>query len=192
MAIVQCVNHHYYDDALNTSCPYCDNETNTAVLYEQSEKEDNTVLIPNGDNTSRPMDAMETQGYGESVQEYEKTIGIFLDANENILTVGWLVCTKGLAKGKSFPLHAGRNFAGRSLDMDIVLPDEATVSRSKHFSVVYDPKSVQYYLVADGASVYINDVPLSDQCELTDGDEITAGDCTFVFVPFCKEGRVWE
>lgn len=188
MAIVQCSNNHYYDDKRNTVCPYCEklNAQNASVnvLNEQltsyldvSEIDDNAQL---------------TEGYREDVSEFEKTIGIFTDETQNLLTVGWLVCTSGAVKGKSYVIHPGRNFAGRSEYMDIVLSDDNTLAREKHFSIVYDPKSIAFYLVSGSGHTYVNGKMVSSEKEIVEGDVVRAGQSEYIFIPFCKEGRDWN
>ena len=39
---------------------------------------------------------------------------------------------------------------------------------------------------------YINGKAVNQECLLEDGDLISVGDSEYVFVPFCKKGRVWE
>lgn len=189
MAIIQCPNNHYYDDKRNHTCPYCE-KLNASRAPEVSLNEQMTsYVIPALDDDD---DVQLTEGYGEAVSEYEKTIGIFVDETHNQLTTGWLVCVSGATKGKSYAIHSGRNFAGRSLDMDIVLSDDAAVMENKHFAVVYDPKSVAFYLVCGEGHTYVNGEPASEQVQLVDNDEIQVGKSKFVFVPFCKKGREWD
>ena len=186
MAIVQCENHHYYDDSKNTECPYCLKMRTEPASNELGEQL--TSYYSEYDDT----DGQRTEAYDESVSEYDRTIGIFVDETQNELTVGWLVCLNGFAKGKSHVVHSGRNFAGRSLDMDIVLQDDDKISRDRHFSIVYDPKSIVFYLVSGEGHTYLNDEVVSAECELKDGDVIKAGESRYIFVPFCKKGREWE
>lgn len=73
--------------------------------------------------------------------------------------VGWLVCTEGVNKGTDYRLHQGRNFVGRSSEMDVCILGDNTVSRSSHAIVVYDPRS-NVYLAQPGSSkelFYVND-----------------------------------
>lgn len=189
MAIVQCENHHYYDDKRDASCPYCakmaDSSTETDDIREQ--------LTSYADFATMEDDAQLTEAYGENVGEYDKTIGLFTDGDtQNVCTVGWLVCVNGPARGKSYPLHAGRNFAGRSPDMDMVLSDDKAISRDKHFSIVYDPRGVRFYVVAGCGQTYWNQQAVLEEQEIRDGDEIVAGESHYIFVPFCREGRVWD
>ena len=188
MAIVQCPNNHYYDDKRNSTCPYCE-KMNNAVTADAGVNEQLTSYI---DPVEIDDNVQLTEGYGEAVTEFEKTIGIFIDETQNILTVAWLVCVDGLEKGKSYVIHSGRNFAGRSQDMDIVLSDDNSIAREKHFSIVYDPKSIAFYLVSGSGHTYVNGEAISSEKALVDGDVIQAGQSKYMFVPFCKEGREWN
>lgn len=189
MAIIQCPNNHYYDDKRNHTCPYCEKMHATAVSAEDLNEQMTSYIAPVPDDDD---DVQLTEGYGEAVGEYDKTIGIFVDETHSQLTTGWLVCVGGPTKGKSYTLHSGRNFAGRSLDMDIVLSDDPSVVEDKHFAVVYDPKGVEFYLVCGEGHTYVNAEAVSEQVLLADNDEIQAGQSRFLFVPFCRKGREWN
>lgn len=186
MAIVQCNNHHYYDDSKNLECPYCKKMESLEDVNELGEQ-----LTSYKDDVFDMQEEQLTEGYGDFVEEYEKTIGIYTDETKNTLTAGWLVCRQGIEKGKSYIIHSGRNFAGRSVDMDIVLSGDFKISEQKHFSIVFDPKSILFYFVGGNGQVYINGKAVNKECLLEDGDLILAGDSEYVFVPFCKKGRVW-
>lgn len=188
LAIVQCSQNHYYDDKKNKTCPYCE-KLNGSVADDGGINEQ---LTSYHDFSDFEDDARLTEAYGESVGDYEKTIGIFLDDTQNVLTAGWLVCIEGAQKGKNFTINAGRNFAGRSLDMDIVLADDDSISRDKHFSIVYDPKTIAFYLVCGEGHTYLNNEPVLSQNQLSEGDAIQVGNSKYLFIPFCKEGRDWN
>jgi hypothetical protein len=199
MAIVQCEKHHFYDDKRYASCPICakgsaeqDDFAFPAFTPPAGFDANNSVTQGYADiELPRAQNDAVTQGYSDFVSEDTHTIGIFTDESENRLTVGWLVCMGGPVKGKSYPFFAGRCFAGRSPDMDIVLSDDLRITRVKHFSLVYDPKSIAYYLVPGYGQTYLNGAPVSEAKALREGDRISAGDSEYCFVPFCKEGRVW-
>lgn len=188
MAIVQCENHHYYDDRRDISCPYC------AKINA-----DKGVIFSGGEQMTSYFGALPseeegqlTEAYGYEVEEYDKTIGIFTEGGCHQPTVGWLVCMNGAVKGKSYAIYSGRNFAGRSVEMDIALSDDKTISRENHFSIVYDPKSICYFLISGAGQTYLNGEIVREESMLKEGDEICAGDSKYIFVPFCKEGRVWD
>lgn len=188
MAIIQCPNNHYYDDKRNHRCPYCEKMHTVPVSMAGMNEQLTSYITPVLDDD----DAQLTEGYGEAVYEYEKTIGVFVDESHNQLTVGWLVCISGAMKGQSYTLHSGRNFVGRSLDMDIALADDASVMENKHFAVVYDPKGIEFYLVCGEGHTYVNCEAVSEQIQLVDNDEIQVGQSRFLFVPFCRKGREWN
>ncbi|MCL1792350.1 MAG: FHA domain-containing protein [Oscillospiraceae bacterium] len=189
MAIVQCNRQHYYDDAKDGVCPFCAKENNLPDLYENGNlREQQTVFM--GTSSSNDENQL-TEYYGELVDEGDKTVYFPSNEMENLFTAGWLVCVKGFAKGKSYTLHRGRNYAGRSMDMDVVLSDDLSISREKHFSVIYDPKSNLFYIVAGSGRTYINGNHLGNDQELFEGDLISAGESEYIFIPFCKVGRIW-
>ena len=184
MAIVQCPYGHYYDNLKTESCPYCQKEIDNDDLGEVKTSSFFEDSID---------DFRLTEMIGEDIQEFEKTIGIFADEETgNLYTVGWLVSICGIEKGKSYILHSGRNYASRKYDADIPLMEDGKISRDNHFSVVFDPKSNEFFVVEGNGQIYLNDEPISSHCKLAEGDVITLGESKFVFVPYCKEGRNWK
>lgn len=108
--------------------------------------------------------------------------------------VGWLVCTGGSNFGKSFCLYSGKNFIGRSADMDICLQGDETISRFKHAIITYEPRARKFF-AQPGEShelFYVNDNVVLTSAELNDRDEISVGQTTLVFVPFCDDRFGWE
>lgn len=186
MSIVRCDRGHYYDDLKTDYCPCCRAED---FGEKQSFNNRPTVYI---DSESSEADFIQTEAYDENVTEYEKTIGIYVDEDYGKLTVGWLVCTKGDAKGKSFVLHSGRNFVGTAFDSDIVIPSGMSDTEDGSFSVVYDPKDISFYVVSEAFKVYLNGECVTEKAALNDGDIVAFLENEFVFIPFCKEGRDWK
>ena len=188
MAIVQCRNHHYYDDKRDAVCPYC--------VRLQTPSFDaggiNEQVTAYADLSPFDLEEKLTEAYGDNVADYERTISVYLEENSNRLTVGWLVCVAGVDRGRSQVIYAGRNLAGRDQMMDIVLPDEASLAEDTHFSVVYDPKSITFYLVPGMGAAYVNGKEAHTETVLIEGDEIEVGQTRYLFVPFCKEGRDWK
>lgn len=185
MSIVKCPFNHYYDDKRSSVCPYCE-KTENEQLFTDSMNEKNTSYIELPE-----YEEQKTEAYGEFVSEFEKTISVFVDESKNELTTGWLVCIDGEEKGKSYTVHSGRNFAGRSLEADIPLMDDSSITREHQFSIVYDPRSVEFYVVNEGDCTCLNNEPIKKEQKLCDGDVIQAGKSKYVFVPFCKRGREW-
>ncbi len=186
MAIVKCEKGHYYDDRRFGECPYCE-KLQAAADQDDAVGEHKTQyrFVPVDEEGSV------TQYYGDDVDEGEKTIGIYRFAEDNLLTAGWLVCVAGPDKGRSFSIYPGRSFAGRSENMDIVFYGDRGISRDRHFSIIYDPKSVRFFAVEGNAATYVNGTLLSVHRELFENDRIRAGESEFCFIPFCKGERCW-
>lgn len=187
MAIINCVNNHFYDDEKYDACPFCNSvdDTEEGMTLAKFDEFNSTDFFENfGDDSA-------TMAFFDEVAEEDVTIGILhLETTSNPVA-GWLVCTSGSVKGKSYELHLGRNYIGRDKKMDIVLTDDNSISRSRHFSIVYDPKSNGFYSVPDEGFVYINDNLIKEPTRLNDGDEIHVGNTVYVFVAYCNENRRW-
>jgi hypothetical protein len=107
---------------------------------------------------------------------------------------GWLVALNGTHTGNDFRLKAGKNFVGRGADMDVSLPGDKSVSRSRHAIVVYEPKQ-HLYLIQPGDSselVYLNDDVVLSPMQLKAYDIITIGEVQMLFIPLCGEKFSWS
>lgn len=187
MAIVLCPRNHYYDNKKQSSCPYCKAE-------DEREKEEWSLNVQLTSALEITGDGEEqlTQAYGEDVCSEERTIGIYSRNQENEMTAGWLVCIKGKSKGRSFSIHCGRNFAGCGDYMDIVLDKEDGFRQEMYFSIVYDPKSISFFLVPDAGGVLLNDKAVARENDISENDIIGVGKSEYRFIPYCRKGREWE
>ena len=107
--------------------------------------------------------------------------------------VGWLIALGGEHLGTDFRLKVGKNFIGRSPQMDIALTEDKSVSRDRHAIVVYEPKA-HLYLVQPGESsslVYRNNEVVLTPVKLEAYDMITVGDVNLLFMPLCGERFNW-
>lgn len=191
MAIIRCPSGHFYDNEKHSMCPICnkssgprwelDNEKTVSLESIQEDSDEVTVRLTAGEPEKEKI-----RGSWDS----EKTVAFW--GQEAELLVGWLVCTKGTAKGKDFRLYPGFNRIGRSLSSDICLQDPG-VSGENHCSVVYDRKSRSFYLMPGNGTLTYLDGEIAGQAEpLTDGVPITLGESTLELVSFCKGDHVWE
>ncbi len=127
-------------------------------------------------------------------EDDDKTISFWDFGSSKLPAVtGWLVGLTGEDTGKDFRLHTGKNFIGRSINMDVVLSDDKQVSREKHCSITYDPKSNKFFVSGEhGNTIYLNGAVMEGIREIRDGDILTVGMTELAFVPYCKEERTWE
>lgn len=108
--------------------------------------------------------------------------------------VGWLVCTSGKYFGQSFSLKSGRNFVGRSPQMDVCLDGENSVSRERHAIIIYEPVG-RTFIAQPGDSrelFYVNDDVVLDNVVLKPYDVISLGKVNMMIIPCCTEKFAWE
>lgn len=210
MAVVRCAQGHYFDDSRFSVCPYCGISVGSRAEEKQKPERkrglfgwfdpDRTVAAPRErqreEKTPAADDhtvAMKRQEPSEGVGDDRKTIGLYSGALGNDYVTGWLVCTEGPEKGRDFRLHHGFNRIGRDFGMDVQVMDDPAISRINHCSVVYDEKSITFSAVpGSGTVTYCNGELLARATRLEAGDELRLGESSFVMIPFCREGRVWE
>lgn len=126
-------------------------------------------------------------------EEKDKTVSLFGGTLEVQPVTGWLVCISGKEAGKDYRLHAGKNFVGRSMAMDVSIVGDKAVARNRHCSVVYEPKENTFYISGEsGNIVYLNETTVESHTKLREEDVLKIGETELVLVPYCKEGRKWE
>ncbi len=194
MAIIKCPNNHFYDNGKYDTCPHCLKDSSTASGSSSSLDIGENKTIAKGSNFS-VEDNIKTQSLRNmvrnNVDEVQKTVPkYFSDRNINPIA-GWLVCIEGENRGRSFEIHMGKNFVGRSMKNDIHINDDR-VSRDNHFSIIYDPVNIEFYVMQGNGITYYNDEVLSDAVQLKEGNTITAGVSKYVFIQYCREGRNWD
>ena len=136
----------------------------------------------------------------ESIRNSGVTQGRFILNFTNSLAepvVGWLVCIKGQEIGKSFQLKKGRNKIGRSIEMDVKLLNESSVSRTCQAIVVYDSRAREFCILPGESDslCYLNDKALYERVGLMDRDVIEFGDSgknKYMFVEFCNTSFDWS
>lgn len=179
VAILKCEKGHFFDDVKYKTCPHC------AELLPESGEDVKTV-------SHAATSGLAKEDLNALIRE-EKTVAASAPETDLDPVVGWLVCVGGAEKGRDYRIHAGRNFLGRALRMDISIVDDATITRENHCSVVYDPQSGYFFLVPGmGTNTYLNGARLSRPSRLEDEDTIQIGDSLFCFIAYCKGTRKWQ
>lgn len=107
---------------------------------------------------------------------------------------GWVVCIEGARQGKDYKIREGKNFVGRSDDMDIQILGDNKISRRNHTVIVYDSKKRTFVLLpGDAAGIaYLNNEAVYVPTPLSPYDVIELGDSKFLFAAFCGEHFEWN
>ncbi len=188
MAVLRCEQGHFYDGDKFEECPHCKN----ALPSRRRLGEALTEMRPHSPTPAAGVAPRVQVQLGAAGPADEKTVGIYRAKLGRDPVVGWLVCMQGAEAGRDYRLHAGRNSVGRAMQMDVCLPDEARISRQDHCFIIYEPMQAVFVLVrGQGEEVLVNGQPLADSCPLNGDETITLGASTFVFIPFCRKGRIW-
>ena len=106
----------------------------------------------------------------------------------------WLVCTEGKRRGQEYRLKAGRNFIGRSPNMDVALEGETSVSREGHAIVAYEPHQSIFIAQPGSASelFYLNGNVVLSAVQIKRNDRLQLGDVELMLIPCCDENFKWE
>lgn len=206
MTLVKCPNGHYYDSSrFGNNCPHCGMSGAASIGADQTTVPLNIPDAPQPANAvtepltvSQPVVSQPANVTVPIVSDDDRTLPVTADmldgmAEKPAPVIGWLVCTDGVNKGTDYRLHQGRNFIGRSPEMDVCILGDNTVSRSSHAIVVYDPRS-NVYLAQPGSSkelFYVNDKLVLNPVELKTMDLLNIGDTKLMFVPLCGEQFHW-
>lgn len=195
MAVVKCENGHYYDDKKYKECPHC--ESGLEKIDKQSYYDDigDAVTVAGSQyfgGAGRDDDATVELSF-DNYTDKDKTVSItYSTESGNKMVVGWLVCTKGIGKGRDYRLYHGWNRIGRGMNMDIYLPDDKKVSSDTQIAIVFDDRKSEFHIVNQmGSLTYLNGKNVTETQVLTTGDVITMGDTELIFIAFCTEERKW-
>lgn len=129
----------------------------------------------------------------------EKTKGIEGEGFGIEPVVGWLVCIEGEQKGKDYKIKQGKNFIGRSDEMDIAITGDDRISRKNHAAIVYDSKQLKFFLLPGEGSglVYLSNQVKKDQAvftpvEISAYDVIEIGKTKLIFINLCGIHFDWD
>jgi hypothetical protein len=105
----------------------------------------------------------------------------------------WIVCVNGPSKGRDYKIRAGKNFIGRSDDMDIQILGDNDISQSRHAIIAYDPKNRKTTLLPGDSNgiAYWKEEPVYSPVQLEADDVIEMGQSRFIFMPFCGDTFNW-
>ncbi|MCB1546614.1 MAG: FHA domain-containing protein [Hyphomicrobiaceae bacterium] len=108
--------------------------------------------------------------------------------------VGWLVVMKGPGRGKFRPVFYGQNSIGRAPNQRISIDfGDGGISREDHAFIIYDEVQRKFFVKDNGKRniVRCNGAPVMIPTELKTGDQLSIGETTLRFVPFCGPDFDW-
>ena len=107
----------------------------------QQSEEPKTQKMNKEEKKSQESEKKSLQSLVNEVNREDKlrTIGMWGTSIEPV--VGWLVCITGKSIGEAYRLKAGKNYVGRDIRMDVVISNDAKVSREKHMTIMYEPEA---------------------------------------------------
>jgi hypothetical protein len=129
-----------------------------------------------------------------SVSSEMKTVAMWEAPAGSEPITGWLVCVRGSYFGQSFDLKAGNNSVGRSMDMDVPLAQEDTVSRNRHCIITFEPEKQAFFIQPGegGGLTYLNSNLVTTFTKINARDKINLGNCEFIFYPLCGDKFSWK
>ena len=211
----QCPKGHWYDASITDTCPQCAAASGGGWALESYGP---TEPIPRAGG----YDVGKTMPVGGAVESYGPTEPVGADSGASgggkveaygptmpveavqggspgfSPVVGWLVCVEGPDRGRDYRIHTGYNRIGRAEHMDICIPGDPHISRSRHAMIAYDPEEAVFFFGPDeGKSIVrLNGKLLMGPAELHAYDVITLGasesPTRLMFVPFCGERFRWD
>lgn len=189
MEIVRCENGHFYDADRFSECPHCSPTSGVGVTVPAGDIEeiDSDITSPVSEDDGK------TVGFYDDLYDAEPVVQTRAKPEQGGPVVGWVVAIDGIHKGQDFPLKAGRNFIGRSAEMDITL-DDKTISRERHAVIVFEPKN-NVFLVAPGDAhelFYVNGEVILYPKQIKAYDVISMGKTQLSFIPFCGDKFSWN
>lgn len=195
--MIECPNGHYYNAAVNASCPQCaagnagggsGNFPKTtppgAAAAPQPAVMGHTMPVNNRDASlsgpAAPFGVPTMPG------------GNLAAAGQLEPVVGWLVCIDGPLRGTDFRIHDGYNYIGRE-EGDIHIHGDDQISRQKHAVISFYAKRQTFHIgPADGRNIIeLNGEPVFSPMEVKSYDVITVGSTKLMMVALCGDHFSW-
>jgi hypothetical protein len=113
--------------------------------------------------------------------------------NEEEGVCGWLVCIKGVNKGRAYIIKDGKNFIGITSDMDIQITGDRKIVKKNHAVIMYDSRQRKTMLLPSDSHgmVYWQGQAIFEPKILEPFDDIELGESVFKYTPFCGADFDW-
>jgi len=200
MDLIRCNRGHFFDCEKHTQCPHCSssllkNEKTTVLIPQQIGESKEEEIAPLSSVFSAAMKNSSDYNICQEPIFEEKSVSSQNNAEKLDPVVGWFVCVEGNNYGKDFKIKSGRNFIGRSSDMDIALMGDDSVARERHAAVIFEPRALKFLIQPGDAAkelCYLNDEVVVTAVELKVNDVLTVGESKLMFFPCCNEVFNWD
>lgn len=208
MKLERCSRGHFYDRAkYGDNCPYCisaqqsaaaPTPENAAPAKAEDEKQAAAcegAPVSTAHQPTAPEEMPTAVQTAQPVKDQAPAKPSMPAARKRSQpVVGWLVCIKGVYRGESFTLKAGRNFIGRSADMDVCLHEDSSIADAKQAAIIYEPRSRQFILMPGDVHelCYINNEVALSSTPINAYDCLDIGDTSLLLIPCCGERFSWE
>jgi hypothetical protein len=147
-------------------------------------------------NTSRTGDICAVCGKKLDPPEPEETENHEDHAllGEELWACGWLVCTKGVNKGRAYTIKNGKNFIGSTSSMDIQIVGDKKIEKKNHAVIMYDSRQKKTLLLPTDSHgmVYWQGQAIFEATEIQPFNDIELGESVFKFAPFCGDDFDWN
>ncbi|MCH5185435.1 MAG: FHA domain-containing protein [Oscillospiraceae bacterium] len=214
MAMQQCPNGHLYDDAKNSSCPYCSNGNSMNVTVPLSDgmfRQGSGDMFPPTAQLDSPMSEREYVAPRPQVAQAPQnsfpatapveaqfaatTYKEDIVNEKGIVEVrGWLVCLEGEKRGIDFKIHGEKNTIGRGSENDVKIDFDSSISKGINAIISYDLRNNKFFIFLGESknNIYVNDQLLMTPIELKDYDIIEIGQTKLLFRSLCNDRFTWE
>lgn len=193
MAKKTCSKGHIYDSAIyGDNCPFCPSGTGTVANHinagggdtignnssgTEVNQESGRTFVIGGTASQGPTISMGGGGAGGGTIIRPAGGNTAMPGVKKIM--GLLVTYDTIPSGQVFNIYEGKNFIGRSADMDIIIQGDAQVS-GKHCYIRY---LNQKFKIKDESTngTYLNEIE-TDEGELSPFDKIRIGSTKLIFI----------
>jgi hypothetical protein len=127
------------------------------------------------------------------IEESEETNELIL-LDEKEWVCGWLVCIKGINKGRAYAIKEGKNFIGRTSDMDIQIIGDKKIEKKNHAVIMYDSRKGETKLLPSDSHgmVYWKGQAIFEPQTLDTLGNIEFGESIFKYAKFCDADFNWS
>jgi len=166
-------------------------------MYTPKNEPGGVVTCPNGHRYSTKYTGITCEkcgaklDYPDDLTDDELHAIAFVDIPRR--ACGWLVCIKGLDAGRTFEIRYGKNYIGRSSNMDIQIIGDRAILKENHAVIAYDGIAAAATILPGESQgmIYYKEKAIYEPTGLAAKDIITLGQSDLQFFPICDADFDW-